>query len=621
MFQEQADAGTKFQARLKGLTSFIRALALNRTLKLRLSVHDAAATDGESIYLPYSLFFGDFDRRYALGIAAHEVGHCLYTDFDCTDPNCGSFASLSELFRLGRSGDFSLPLHNPDGTLTEYRLLSRFMQLEVYRKSDNISADYRNAVAVWREILNALEDARIERRFKADRPETAYVINAVYAKAVADAQLNNLPFRLQRYIFAVCLMAAAVISHSVKPETVDAFIERFSADAEEQDLLRRAQTLVTGAAEHAVCTAGGFMSAASVTGDLFGLTAALTDLFIAALEAETTAAHATQRERFKRRNKHADIASAAEDLYLDLLQNPQKMVRNSLQKEQSEAVRNYIDRYGLDRREITIVPLIADRERSVPSLLPLQEITAAQNDVVIPQCSVQDTLCRNLVKILYPPRSRRVAVATRRCGVRFDDRKAAFAAAGCVTERLFKARTVTLNSGLTQLAVIIDTSSSTQAYRDDYLCCLELLRKVLGKANPSQLLSSIYCFCDSGIARVKRVNEKFGAAVAARLCYTGFTPGFAALHYAMTELAASPAGRKLLLCLSDGVFTDAADVCAGFMGKDGAGINNAGIKLACIYVKTGENLFPDGFKPHYSQIIDSAADLPQAIWRAVQAIY
>ena len=75
------------------------------------------------------------------------------------------------------------------------------------------------------------------------------------------------------------------------------------------------------------------------------------------------------------------------------------------------------------------------------------------------------------------------------------------------------------------------------------------------------------------------------------------------------------------MCLTDVEFTDNQEICSAFMGNDGVGIEDAGIKLACIYVKTRENMFPDGVKPHYSQMIESAEELPRAILRAVRAIY
>ena len=75
-------------------------------------------------FIYYSIFFGDFDRRYALGIAAHEVGHCLYTDFDSLDVYKENPTSLSDFFRLGSPGEFSLPLRGEDGAEEAYRLQS-----------------------------------------------------------------------------------------------------------------------------------------------------------------------------------------------------------------------------------------------------------------------------------------------------------------------------------------------------------------------------------------------------------------------------------------------------------------------------------------------------------------
>ena len=53
------DINQKFTARLKGIIAFIRALALNRTLKLCMCRGNTGATDGKRVYLPYSVFFGD----------------------------------------------------------------------------------------------------------------------------------------------------------------------------------------------------------------------------------------------------------------------------------------------------------------------------------------------------------------------------------------------------------------------------------------------------------------------------------------------------------------------------------------------------------------------------------
>lgn len=618
MYQDDIDA--KFQARLKGITAFIRALSLNRTLKLYLSHYGGAFTDGAHVHLPYSIFFGDFDRRYALGIAAHEVGHCLYTDFDSLDVYKENPTSLSDFFRLGSPGEFSLPLRGEDGAEEAYRLQSDFMRRETSRKCSELKVSYRNAFKLWLRLLNSLEDARIERRFKAERPETAYVINAVYTKALSEVEIKNLPYKVSRYVYGVCVMAAAVISHSVRPEAVDAFIAACSTDDEERDLLNRAQELIAKAVAYASCKQEGFMAAASETADLFDLTSALADLFIVATQKEQGSDQKQQQEKKRPLGKHHDIDSE-EDIDLDLPDNPQEMLRDRLQDELSDAVKAYFKQHDISAREITVDSQEVVKTSGVSLRLPLDEITTAQNYEVMPICGDQSAVCRNLDKILYPPRSRNFAVAAKGCGVILDERRAAFAANRCVAARLFKAKSLTLSDGMTQLAVIIDTSSSTRDCHDDYLQCFELLRKVLGKADRTRLLSSIYCFGDSGVARIKRVNENFDARIAARLCYSGNTPGFAALYYAMSELAASPAKRRLLLCLTDGGFTDDEDICAGFMDKDGAGIDSAGIKLACVYVKTDEMVFPGGFKPHYSQIIAGAAQLPQAILSAVRAIY
>ena len=613
------DINQKFTARLKGITAFIRALALNRTLKLCMCCGSAAATDGKRVYLPYSVIFGDFDRRYALGIAAHEVGHCLYTDFDSLDLSQKSYTTLSDLFRLGCRGRFSLPLRKEDGSVGAYRLQSKFMRRETFRVRDSMRNEYRKAIVLWRDILNSLEDARIERRFKADRPETGYVINAVYTKALHEVHIKNLPYKSARFTFGVCCAAAAVISRSLKPEAVDIFCDVFSTDPKEKETLERARTLITEAAAYAESMGSSFMAPTSTTEDVFALTAALLDLFYFSTESDETDEE-QESEGPKPREKQ-DTAHDEEELFGNFPRNVQDLLRDKFQSELSDEVENFIQLSGLADQEITIESGGAKKSSKCRSLLPLEEITEARNDVEIPVCGDQNMICRSLNQILYPSQSRVLAVGLRRRGVSLNERKLAYAANRCVSEPLFKAKTLTLSNGMTQLAVIVDTSSSTQRYRDDYLRCFALLRKVLGKADGSRLLSSIYCFCGTGIGRIKRVNEKFDRTIASRLCYTGFTPGFAALYYAMTELAASRAKRKLILCLTDGEFTDNQEICSTFMGNDGFGIKEAGIKLACIYVKTRASMFPDDFKPHYSQMIESAEELPRAILRAVRAIY
>lgn len=614
------DINQKFTARLKGITAFIRALALNRTLKLCMCCGSAAATDGKRVYLPYSVIFGDFDRRYALGMAAHEVGHCLYTDFNSLDLSQKSYATLSDLFRLGCHCKFSMPLRKEDGSVGAYWLQSEFMRRETYRVRDSKRNEYRKAIVLWRDILNALEDARIERRFKADRPETGYVINAVYTKALREVQIKNLPYKSARYVFGVCCAAAAVISRSVKPGAVDIFCDVFSADPKEKETLERARTLITEAAAYAESTGSSFMAPTSTTEDVFALTAALLDLFYFSIESDEKDEEKKSEDKKQRKRKDAESRDEAE-LFGNFPRNVQDLLRDKFQSELSDEVADFIQSGGLGDQEITIESKGAGKSSKCRSLLPLEEITEARNAAEIPVCGDQNMICRSLNQILYPPQSRVLAVGLRRRGVSLNERKLAYAANRCVSEPLFKAKTLTLSNGMTQLAVIVDTSSSTKGYRDDYLRCFELLRKVLGKADGSRLLSSIYCFCSEGVGRIKRVNEKFDRTIASRLCYTGFTPGFAALYYAMTELAASRAKRKLILCLTDGEFTDTPEICSTFMGNDGVGIKEAGIKLACIYVKTRASVFPDDFKPHYSQMIESAEELPRAILRAVRAIY
>ncbi len=614
------DINQKFTARLKGIIAFIRALALNRTLKLCMCRGNTGATDGKRVYLPYSVFFGDFDRRYALGMAAHEVGHCLYTDFNSLDLSQKSYTTLSDLFRLGCRGRFSLPLRKEDGSVGAYRLQSEFMRRETFRVRDSMRNEYRKAIVLWRDILNSLEDARIERRFKADRPETGYVINAVYTKALRDVNIKNLPYKSSRYAFGVCCVAAAVISHSLKPAAVDIFIDIFGKDPKEKETLVKARTLITEVAAYAESTGSSFMAPTSTTADTFALTAALMDLFYFSTESDETDDE-KENEGSKPRERQDAKFRDEEELFGNFPRNVQDLLRDKFQSELSDEVENFIQLSGLADQEITIESGGAKKSSKCRSLLPLEEITEARNAAEIPVCGDQNMICRSLNQILYPPQSRVSAVGVRRRGVSLCERKMAYAANRCVSEPLFKAKTLTLSSGQTQLAVIVDTSSSTQRYRDDYLRCFELLRKVLGKADRSRLLSSIYCFCGTGIGRIKRVDEKFDRTIASRLCYAGFTPGFAALYYAMSELAASRAKRKLILCLTDGEFTDNQEICSAFMGNDGVGIEDAGIKLACIYVKTRENMFPDGFKPHYSQMIESAEELPRAILRAVRAIY
>ena len=619
----------KFEARLKGIIAFIRALALNRSLKLRLSYNEAS-TDGKSVCLPYCALFGDFDRRYALGIAAHEVAHCLYSDFDVSGESERLYTNCAAYFGVHKAEDFALPLLGKDGTASCYRLKSTFMRREAFRRCDNIFVDYRNAVSLWNKLLNALEDARVERIMKHDRPETAFVIRKVYDKALADADFSSMPFNAPRYGFIVCLFASSVISRSAALNEAEALITRMRLEDEERDLYVKVRTLISDAAVYAQSSPdGGFMSYTSSTVDLVDLATALTDLFITYLEAHPESDAAQDQEQEKKEDKEdcglqdtnpADIGDS--DFYPELMQSPLDFVRRNLNEQLPGEVCNYVYESNLGEREF-VVPAAGGCTLQVSDvLLPLEEVTEAQSKTACPPCKDQSALCWQLGKILFPPQSQRFpGQGLRRYGIRLDGRRTPFAANRCMSERLFKGRTATLSLGQAQIAVIFDTSTSAMRYKDEYLSCFELLRKVLGHADPLRLLSSVYCFGASGTARIKRVNEKFDAAIAGRLSYSCYTPGYSALYYALTELSTARAGRKLLLCLTDGEFNDDSACCRRFLADRGAEIDKAGVKLAFIHIKSEVSVFPDGFKPHYAQSIDSAADLPQALLRAVRAVF
>ena len=595
----------QIRERILGIIAFMRTLALRRDLTL--TICHTAKTDGHNIYLPLSMFVGAYNRPFALGLTAHEVGHCLYTDFEVlTQINYSVAQGKTDIFALKSQTGFTLPLLHPDGSVSSYKLKSRFYK-QIFANGDCPANGYEaDCAKLINESLNALEDARIEKRLKEEIPETAYVLDAVYTQLLHDA-CKPPENPVNRYVFFSCLCAHHYFSNTLKQDVLERFFHLLSKNDAERQLLHQVRQLLHLAvayAQHNLKTS--FLSATSGTASLAALTVAVADLFMRYAEDRPDG------NLVKKRGGTVKIGPNFD--YDHRTPSPQELIRKALcAGTDSSAMAEVKDLVGIS---YTVTATQAPLKERTYVRMPLQEVTTENTQQSIPKVTDLSQARNRLQRILYPQGTTLPPSANCRSGIRFDLNKVAPAALGQFNSRIFKRHCVTRNDGLTHIAVILDTSSSTKKYRSDYLKCAAFLQQVL--AGGPRLLSSMYCFDKTGVARIKRVREPFSERILRRISYSGMTPGFAALHYAVTELLASKAERKLLLCLSDGEFNDSKGSCAYLDDWDAI---REEIKLVTIFVKEGCNCLPHSLIPDFKRTIDHPAALPQTIVEAVAALY